>query len=589
MSLRAKVLFLFLTLAVLPLAAITIFDYLQSVQSLEGLVRAQNRSVAEVASRELGQLYARRGQELDGLLRDPSVPRLLRAGAAASSTAVADDWRRLGDVMSGWLVGAELVDGRGRVLARSGAPAAATGDGCPGQGGRVVLVRTARLGREATPVSVRAVVEADAVFPAEALSARVGAAGFTAVVDRNTGEVLFRGRCDVEPAQVAAVAVPGVAARGTTEVASADGLRFTAVDPLPRSDWAVISSVVPDEFTRPFARARFVFVLLVLFVGAATSLAFAILLGRITRSLRDLTEAAGEVAAGNFTPALPPPGSDEVGRLSYSIGMMAGRVQRMLSQIESTRQLATMGEFAGRVSHEIRNPLSSIRLNLQGMERDVRKGRADPSLREPLEICLKEVERLDRVVRGMLALARSEPMRQKPFSVHGIIREASGLLGRQLEQEDVVLETRLEAERDTVVGDEAQLRGVVMNLVLNGAQAMEAGGTVRVRTATDQVEGRRVIRVHVADEGPGVPHEARDHIFRPFVTTKSGGTGLGLPIARRTAEQHGGTLYLEHGSALQRGAEFVLLLPLAADADVAAPVGEGEVGRRELAAAGGAG
>ena len=565
MSLRAKVLLLFVTLAVIPLVTMTVFDYLQSVGSLEGLIRSQNGGVAQVAAREVSQLYARRQEELDGILTGPEVRRLAARGEADSTAAAT--WRAEVQRVSGWIAGAQLIDGRGRVVASVGDVAGGEGAGCPGRQSRVVLSHTAEAaGGSGSNLTVRAAAEADSVFPAEALGSRVGPSGFTAVVNRRTGELVYRGRCDVplpEAARVAAAVVGGDPA-GTS---AALGGRVVSFEPLSGSDWAVVASVTPPEFTAPFARARGIFVLLVLFVGAATSLAFAILLGRITRTLRDLSDAAGEVAAGNFTPALPPPGSDEVGRLSYSIGVMAGRVQRMLRQIESTRQLATMGEFATRVSHEIRNPLSSIRLNLQGMERDVRRGQADDTLREPLEVCLKEVNRLDEVVRGMLALAREEPMRRQRFSVHEVIGEAEGVLRRQLELENVRLALNLEAASDAVIGDEVQMRGVVMNLVLNAAQAMEGGGTVHVRTASDSVEGREVIRVHVRDEGPGVPDEVRDRIFRPFVSTKSGGTGLGLPIARRTAQQHGGTLYLEQGSALQTGAEFVLVLPLAAVVD----------------------
>ncbi len=565
MSLRAKVLLLFLTLAVVPLVVVTVFDYFQSMQSLEGLVRAQNRGIADVAARELGQLRERRGEELDALVRDPSVARLLRGGPGAADAE--QEWQRVASVVSGWLIGAELRDSDDRLVASTGDMAAGAREGCPGDDGRVLMVRDVRVGRRGERASVRALVDAEALFPVEALSARVGSAGFVAVVDRRNGRVVYRGRCDVPPGTAGAIlGVTAGDADGLAELESARdiayGDRVSAVAPLAGSDWSVVATALPAEFTGPFSRARFVFVLLVLFVGAAASLAFTMLLGRITRSLRDLSDAAGEVAAGNYTPVLPPPGPDEVGRLSYSLGVMAGKVQRTLRQIESTRQLATMGEFAAKVSHEIRNPLSSIRLNLQGMERDVRRGSADDSFSEPLQLCLKEVDRLDRVVRGMLGLAREEPMRRRPCSVHAILGDAIGVLRAELEGQDVRVEKRLAAERDDVIGDEGQLRGVVMNLMLNAAQAMPEGGTIHISTATDAAAGGDIIRVRVADDGPGIPREVRDQIFRPFMTTKASGTGLGLPIARRTAEQHGGTLYLEERSALQHGAEFVLALPL---------------------------
>ncbi len=571
MSLRTRVLILFLTLAVAPLVVVAAFDYFQSVQALSGLVQAQNANVAGLAGRELERQLARRQDDL-GILADN-----LATPQALSSATAEPAWERVAGVFSSWLLDAELRDRDGRLAARyaNRSPRPVSG-ACSAEQESVPLTHAVLNVRGDTIGTILAHARPDEIFPVDALAARVGAAGVVAVVDRATGHVLYQARCDVSARTVAALAFdparPDAGAIDLTRAGShADGPagRVAAVVPLDAPAWSVVSIADLGEFVLPFRRSRAVFVLLVLFVAGATAVAFWLLLGRITRSLNDLAEAADEVGRGNLTPPLPPPAADEVGRLAFAFGLMTDKVQETLRQIESTRQLATMGEFAAKVSHEIRNPLSSIRLNLQGIEREVRKGRVPRDLEEPVSTCLREIDRLDQVVRGILSLAREQPLRRRPCSVHALIEDAAGLLDPQLRGQSIALACGLHAGRDTVVGDETQLRATVLNLVLNAADVMPDGGTIRLHT--DNGEGGSdtgVVRIHIADEGPGVASDMREEIFRPFMTTKSSGTGLGLPIARRTAERHGGALYLAPRSPLERGAEFVLVLPAAEiDAD----------------------
>jgi signal transduction histidine kinase len=227
----------------------------------------------------------------------------------------------------------------------------------------------------------------------------------------------------------------------------------------------------------------------------------------------------------------------------------------MVSQIESSRQMAVLGEFAANLSHEIRNPLTSIKLNLQKLERAERTGRLSERAGRPLEIALREVGRLDAVVRGVLDLARVRPPAPMTCSLHQLAEETLEVVGGQVD--GVQVERSFTSEADAVDVDPSQVKGALLNLVLNSLDAMPEGGTLRVETARNN--GR--IRLSVSDSGKGMSAAVRAEVFRPFFTTKSSGTGLGLPLAKRAIEDNGGTLALTP-ERTGFGTEFVIEFPL---------------------------
>lgn len=236
--------------------------------------------------------------------------------------------------------------------------------------------------------------------------------------------------------------------------------------------------------------------------------------------------------------------------------------------------MSAIGEFTAQLSHEIRNPLTSIKLNLQRLHRGVEGQRIPREYAGAVDLCLREVKRLDGTVRGVLSMARTRPPRRDAVSVHGVIRAALDVLAPQVAAQAVGVDAELAARDDTVLGDREQLEGAFLNLFLNAVEAMLEGGRLRVATvfvgASDGEPGRAgfdapfgpAIRVEVTDDGPGVPAELRDRIFDPFFTAKAGGTGFGLPLAARVIEEHSGTLKLRPVDASKAGATFEIVLPL---------------------------
>jgi len=226
--------------------------------------------------------------------------------------------------------------------------------------------------------------------------------------------------------------------------------------------------------------------------------------------------------------------------------------------------MAVIGQFTSRLSHEVRNPLTSVKLNLQRIERHAAKGRLPEECMGPLEISLSEVDRLDRVVRGVLSLARTGAPATEPCSLHGALGRSVAAVRLQLEGKGIEIEEDLKAVGNTILGNGEALEGVFINLFLNAADAMPKGGRISVssREIPDPTDGQGWIQVRVEDQGTGVSPEAVEKIFEPFFSTKKEGTGFGLSVALSTVEDHGGTLRLDPQTEEGGGAVFVIELPL---------------------------
>jgi signal transduction histidine kinase len=172
---------------------------------------------------------------------------------------------------------------------------------------------------------------------------------------------------------------------------------------------------------------------------------------------------------------------------------------------------------------------------------------------------MREIERLNEAVSGVLEFGRPSAPKRLPCRLSGVIDESLALIRPRLERAGVAVDWSAGGADDGILADPSQLRGVFLNLFLNAADAMPDGGTIRVWLESASPEE---VRAHVADDGPGVSSDVRAQIFEPFFTTRAAGTGIGLSVARQTIEAHGGTLDFAKRSELERGAEFVIALPL---------------------------
>jgi PAS domain S-box-containing protein len=228
-----------------------------------------------------------------------------------------------------------------------------------------------------------------------------------------------------------------------------------------------------------------------------------------------------------------------------------GKLRELEQQLSHSEQLATVGEMAAGLAHEIKNPLAGIAGAIQILGETLP---TEDDRREVVEKVLEQVQRIDGTVRDLLAYARPKAARLAPTDLHEVINAALRV---------VVLfpQTRINVVRHYQNGlpkpmiDGQQFGQVLSNLFINAIQAMQDGGTLTITTTSDP----KGIHVSVRDTGKGVPKSKLSRIFDPFYTTKTRGTGLGLPICRRVVEAHHGTILVNSRSG--QGAEFVIELP----------------------------
>lgn len=262
---------------------------------------------------------------------------------------------------------------------------------------------------------------------------------------------------------------------------------------------------------------------------------------RLLLPLARVTERAKAVASGDLKPRPAVISNDEIGELATTFEGMVSAIARANEQLLASERLATIGKMAAHVTHEIRNPLSSIALNLELLEEEL-----PPSAEEAhnlLRAIKAEVERLSELSEEYLSVARQRPQEKHPEDLGEIIEEACEFVRRELEQAGIELEIEIgeHAGALRLAVDEAQIRQALLNLLRNAREAMPSGGRVVVRLERAD-EGLDLI---VDDEGVGMPAATRERLFEPFFTTKQHGTGLGLAISRQIAEAHGGGIRVE--------------------------------------------
>jgi len=227
--------------------------------------------------------------------------------------------------------------------------------------------------------------------------------------------------------------------------------------------------------------------------------------------------------------------------------------------IQRQEKLAALGGLAAGVAHEIRNPLTAIKFRLFSLRKSLA---ALESENEDVTVIAGEINRLERIVKDFLQFARPSEPELVNLPVSRVIEEVRDLLKSQLEKSAIELNVEA-ADGLWVRADAQQLKQVLINLIQNAAESIGRDGKITLRGTKDRDSlggaSLPVTVIEVVDTGKGIPPEVRKRLFDPFFTTKEGGTGLGLPIAARIVEKHGGELRYE--TELNHGATFKLLLP----------------------------
>ncbi len=289
---------------------------------------------------------------------------------------------------------------------------------------------------------------------------------------------------------------------------------------------------------------------------------------RTLRPLTDLTEAAKRIGEGDYSPieADDTRGDDEITLLTREFNAMAQRLaerdERLRNQhaaLLKSERLATIGRMTSLITHELRNPLSSINLNAE-MLMDSLHHRGidpkDPEIMPQLETIIEEVDHLRDITEEYLVYARLPSPDLDAEHLDDIIQSLVDFHIWQWNQEEVEVQLHIEDSPVEILGDAHQLRQAMLNIVKNAVEASSCGDTIEISVHSDDDKAVATIR----DYGCGIDENTRRRLFEPFFTTKSSGTGLGLPMTQQIIEQHRGILTVE--SEPGAGTTFTICLPL---------------------------
>ena len=293
-----------------------------------------------------------------------------------------------------------------------------------------------------------------------------------------------------------------------------------------------------------------------------------------------LIETMSQVEKGNLNVEVNLGTRDELGHLGRSFSSMVQKLSLAQKELERQQQqqmlqvkhLASLGELAASVAHEVKNPLAGIKLAIQVLAKDPRV--AD-NQRETIQEIIRSIDRLDKTITDLLSYSRISPPALNPADLHQVIEAALFSAKEEAQVTGVRVEKSFDLTLPLLPLDPRQMEGVFLNLFLNALQAMPQGGILTVRTRRRESGYRRQesisdhpgpeegwAEVTVTDTGEGIPSEVLGEIFRPFFTTKAKGTGLGLSLVQTVVEQHHGQIWAQSQPGV--GTTFYLLLPIPA-------------------------
>jgi len=542
-SLRAKFLLIVLLGAVLPLAIVGWWLTGTAVRSGRALLRGQLEAALGGIASDAGAKWTLREGELQLLASNSVVRTALAAPPARLAMPDSEYLLQLFAAVHHAIPSVSYVDGGGRERWSFREP------------------ETARLPDSARGLSRTPAAESR-TFPVEM------------PVRSEDGRILGTLRTRVRLSAVLAAdsgqhAVPGAVfavldARGVLSSSAPDSLDLAT--PSAHPGWEIVTrslespplrlvlAATSAPFVRPFERAAGLGLGVLMGVALVALLVSAVLTGRVTGSLARMAVAAEAVAAGDLQRSVEVSGRDEVGRLAEAFNAMTESLRRTLAELSQQRALAAVGEFAASLSHEVRNSLTAIRIDLQHA---VRQMPAESAATPLVTRTLDTVRRLDSTVTGALRVARSGQNPMVRVDLVLLLRQAMASAEPSFAASEATLEPlALESEPVEVDGDAGALEQLFLNLLLNAAQALNAGGHARVAVRS---AGDRVV-VRISDNGSGVESSDLTVVGTVLHSSKPDGTGLGLPIAQRIAGAHGGELRIE--SVVGEGTTVVVTLPV---------------------------
>jgi signal transduction histidine kinase len=231
---------------------------------------------------------------------------------------------------------------------------------------------------------------------------------------------------------------------------------------------------------------------------------------------------------------------------------------RLREQLTRSEKMAALGQLSAGIAHEIRTPLTSIKIFIQSLEKELD---LDENQKEDFRIIKKEIDRINENIIRFLNFARPEDPLFQQVDMGTLVRETLNLLSAKIKNSGLHLDVSLPENPPQVDGDPKQLGQVFLNLILNAIEAMPKGGTLTVRSNVKVMPDthEEYLQLFIQDTGWGISQKDRPYLFDPFFTTKEGGTGLGLSIVYSIIQKHNGQIDVE--SEMGKGSSFIISLP----------------------------
>jgi signal transduction histidine kinase len=291
-------------------------------------------------------------------------------------------------------------------------------------------------------------------------------------------------------------------------------------------------------------------------LGLLVAVGAALVMVRTLRPLNVLREHTKQIAGGDYARRTGIASRDEIGDLAREFDAMAAAIEEREHRLIRSERLATVGRMAAHITHEIRNPLASLGLNVELLGDEV--GDDNQEAHKLVTSIGKEVDRLSEITETYLRFVRLPKPKLEHEDLGALATSVLEFAGGELALAGIKWSIDIEPNLPEVVADESQLRQALLNLVRNAKEAMSGGGRIRLEVGK-AAEGQ--VRLVLADTGPGISPENLANIFEPFFSTKAKGTGLGLALVQQIVSEHGGRIEVDCPPG--GGTKFTILLPVA--------------------------
>jgi signal transduction histidine kinase len=329
--------------------------------------------------------------------------------------------------------------------------------------------------------------------------------------------------------------------------------------------WGSIKIGLSLEETRKEMQETRLMLLLIGGGGLLIGVVGAILLAqRITGPLKKLVDATVKISKGKLAQRIEITSQDEIGNLAKSFNKMSRQLLLTRKKMEEANKkllqaekLASIGRISAGIAHEIRNPLTSVKLNIQKLYQSDNLNDVE---KEHLNLSQEGIKYMEKSIKDLLDFTRASELNRAQFSIEQILDESIKMLADSLDLKKIVLEKNYPDESPQVLVDGDKLRQVFLNVLRNAYEAVDEGGKISISVFLLKERPGKKIKVEISDNGSGIPEKDRDIIFEIFYTTKTTGIGLGLAIARKILEQHNGSIRVDEN--MNKETLFEILIPV---------------------------